>query len=294
MHIGGVVGPDEVWRAWNGAPGITVPLVVTAALYARGVQVVWRRAGRGRGVRRWQVGCFAAGIVAVAAALLSPLDGMAEALFAAHMVQHLLLIQVAAPLLVLGAPQYATFHVLSIPDRQRATAWWHARIALGRGLRAVTTVGAATALHAVALWSWHAPVLYDAALRSDAIHAAEHLSFLGTGVLLWWSVLRPRGRGRAGYPAGVLAVFGTMLHSGALGALLTLARSPWYPAHAGGAAAWGLSPLEDQQLAGLVMWVPGGLLYVAATAVLFGTWLQGRYTRPPTRSAARQPVYALD
>jgi cytochrome c oxidase assembly factor CtaG len=124
-------------------------------------------------------------------------------------------------------------------------------------------------VHLAAVWAWHVPMLYEAALANRAVHAAEHAAFLGTGVLFWWAVLHRK----QSYGAGVLYVFGMALQSTLLGALLTFARAPWYTSHLGSTAEWGLTPLEDQQLAGLVMWVPGGLVYLMAALTLFGLWL---------------------
>jgi cytochrome c2 len=106
------------------------------------------------------------------------------------------------------------------------------------------------------------------------MHALEHLSFFGTALLLWWTVLQPLGRRRTGYPASILLLGGTLMQSGALGALLMFARTPWYPLHAAGARAWGMSLLADQQLAGLIMWVPAGFVYVIAAALLFMQWMR--------------------
>jgi cytochrome c oxidase assembly factor CtaG len=128
-------------------------------------------------------------------------------------------------------------------------------------------------LHLAALYVWHLPVLYDAALGNDLIHALEHLSFFGTAWLFWWLIIDEKGRRRLGNGPAVLFVFLAGLASGALGALLTFAPAPLYPIQALGARAWGLTPLGDQQLAGLIMWVPAGVVYVLAAAVLFLRWM---------------------
>jgi cytochrome c oxidase assembly factor CtaG len=249
-------------------PGALVSVLVLAAVYARGVRKVWSWAGRGRGVRVWQAAAFGGGVLAVLVALETPLDALSEALFSAHMVQHLVLILVAAPLLALGSPRVAL--AWSMPP----TRLW--RLVPGRA-------SVAFILHAVALWAWHVPILYEAALANRAIHAAEHASFLATGVLFWWTLLH------RGYGVGVLYVFGMAVQSTVLGALLTFARGPWYTSHLGSTAAWGLTALEDQQLAGVIMWVPGGLIYLVAALALFGLWLSaGAGPAPgPSRRARR-------
>jgi putative membrane protein len=283
-------------------PGALVSLIFVAALYVRGVRALWARAGRGRGVRVWQAAAFGGGLLAVLVALETPLDRLSEALFSAHMVQHLVLMLVAAPLLALGSPRLAL--AWSLP----ATRLW--RLIPGRP-------SVAFALHVVALWAWHVPSLYDAALANGAVHAAEHASFLATGVLFWWALLPAPGprlarlaapgtepstsvhvsarRGEhAGYGLGVLYVFGMALQSTVLGALLTFTRAPWYTSHLGSTAAWGLTALEDQQLAGVIMWVPGGLIYLVAALALFGRWLSaGAAPAPGPSTPARRSAGQL-
>jgi len=238
------------------------------------VRELWRRAP-GRGVRRWEAWCFLAGWATLALALLSPVHALGEALFSAHMVQHLVLIVVAAPLLAAGAPLLAClWAVPDAPRRRWARAWARAR-RLRAAVGAVTAPGVVWVLHVAALWAWHLPRAYDLALRDGAVHALEHASFLGTAVLFWWVALQPVGRRRLGRAAAMLYVFAAGMQGAALGALLTFARVPWYLGHGTAARAWGLTPLEDQQVAGLIMWVPGGLAYLIAAGALFVAWLRG-------------------
>lgn len=126
--------------------------------------------------------------------------------------------------------------------------------------------------HAAALWFWHIPALFDATLGNEWIHAAQHLSFFLSALLFWWSLFYARGRNA--YGKGVLYVFTTGVHTGILGALLTLSSRLWYRAYANSSALWGLTPLEDQQLGGLIMWVPAGLVYLGAGLSLFSVWLR--------------------
>ncbi len=281
-HGDEVIGPTQLWRAWRLDPGIVIPLVLSAWLYMRGVRALHarerralgeaaadraatssiRRGTRGwPGIRRWEAIAFAAGWVALAIALVSPLHPLGETLFAAHMTQHTLLMVIAAPLLVLGRPVVA--FLFAIPMRWRRAL---GRLTRARPLRAtwraLTEPVAAFGIQTVALWAWHAPRLYQAALASEAVHALQHLSFLGAALLYWWSLLHLRGREGDGVAA--LSLFATMVQTGLLGALLTFSITLWYPAYASRAAAWGLTALEDQQLAGLIMWVPAGLVYIAA------------------------------
>jgi cytochrome c oxidase assembly factor CtaG len=128
-------------------------------------------------------------------------------------------------------------------------------------------------VHAIALWTWHIPLLFEAVQRNEAIHTAQHLSFLISALLFWWALIHGP-QGAMGYGAAVLYLFTTSIHSGALGALLTIAGSVWYPSYTDLTASWGLTPLEDQQLGGLIMWIPAGLVYLIAGLALFAGWLR--------------------
>jgi cytochrome c oxidase assembly factor CtaG len=263
-HPGHPAGGD-----WNGEAWIIATISASLLLYVVGTARLWRRAGIGRGITTAAAARFAAGWGALAAALLSPLDAWAEGSFALHMVQHELLMVLAAPLLVMSRPLEAWTWAL-------APRWRHALAALGRarplaGLwRALTDPVGAWTFHAVALWAWHVPWLFSMAVRDPAVHALQHSCFLLSALAFWWSVLA-KGLQRAQAPA-LASLFTTMLHTGALGALLTFAPSPWYP-HSDTLNLLGLDALEDQQLGGLVMWVPGGLAYLAAGLAIVGRWL---------------------
>lgn len=219
------------------------------------------------------VWCFAAGAFTLALALVSPLDNLSDDLFSAHMTQHVLLSVVAPPLLVLGAPHLALVWALPRGVRRRAVLAVRHSTVRGAWL-AITAPSVAWILHAIAMWSWHAPRAYELALGNDAVHALEHLSFVGTASLVWWPIVYPRTTRRAAYGLGVMTLFATAMQTGVLGALIALSHHLLYPAQAAHTLRWGLGALEDQQLAGLIMWIPGGLLYLAAMAVLFVRWLE--------------------
>jgi putative membrane protein len=271
-HPGEPLGPHQLWGAWSWEPGIVLPLALGAGLYAVGLRALWRAAGPGRGIRKRDAAAFALGWATLALALLSPLHRLGEALFSAHMVQHELLMALAAPLLVLGRPLVP--FVWGLPPGWRRTLGRWTGGDRFRGVWATLTHPVtAWSLHAAAIWIWHVPSLYEASLRSEAVHALQHASFLGTALLFWWSVLEGRRHGRLGWPGAVIALFTTAVHTSILGALLTFSTRLWYPLYGATSAAWGLTPLEDQQLAGLIMWVPGGLAYLVAALALMASWL---------------------
>jgi cytochrome c oxidase assembly factor CtaG len=263
---------DELWRAWAFEPLIVVPLVLSGWLYARGVRRLWLAAGAGHGVRKWEAACFAGGLLALAVALVSPLHPWGNVLFSAHMAQHELLMLVSAPLLVLGKPAVAMLKALP-PGRARRLVALTRPASVQTAWRAVTTPLAAWLLHAVVLWVWHVPVLFTAALRSEFVHAIQHVSFLASALLFWWAVTHGPRRA-TGYGAAVLYMLTTAMHSGILGALITLAATVWYPDYLAATASWGLTPLEDQQLGGLVMWVPACAAYIVAGLAFFAAWLR--------------------
>jgi cytochrome c oxidase assembly factor CtaG len=271
--------PHLAWT-WNTDPVVLVPIVALGLLYGVGIVRLWSRAGVGRGVPPWRALACAAGLAALVAALLSPLDAAAEASFAMHMSQHMLLVVVAAPLLMLG--NVGVVALTALPGRVRVPLGRAFATPALRRVRAwLFAVPLATAVHGVVLWLWHAPRLYDAALADPLLHYLEHLTLFGTAVLFWWSVLGAGRRGMLGYGAGVGALFLTMLHSGLLGILITLAPTPLYASYADGAPWATLGPLEDQQLAGIVMLLPGGLVYLMAGLGLLAAWLAAAEVRAP-------------
>jgi putative membrane protein len=254
---------------WEFDPWVVIPLLLSAVLYVRGVVLLWRRAGMGRAIKRWQAACFATGWATLVIAVVSPLHELGEHLFTAHMIEHELLMAAAAPLLAVSRPLGAFLQALPRNIRGgilHASAFWPVRSIWHWLLLPLT----ATVLHGIAIWIWHIPVLLDATLTSEALHRFQHICFLGTGLIFWWAILR---RARREHGVGALHVFATMVHTGVLGALLTLAPRVLYPVQTADAPSFGLSPLEDQQLAGLFMWIPGGVIYLAAGLALLGLWL---------------------
>jgi putative membrane protein len=277
----------EVMRWWTWEPFEVAGLLVSAVLYASGASRLWRQTGGRRALRPGQAASYGAGLLVLVVALLSPLKALSDILFSAHMTQHELLMVVAAPLLVLGRPLVPTLWALPPDTRERVASWVHARPAR-IAWRALTGPLAVWAIHGTVLWAWHVPALFEGAMRHDAVHAVQHLSFLVTAAFFWWAVLHGR-YGRLGYGAAVLFVFTTGLHSGVLGALLTVSPSLWYPIYAQRGAPWGVSPIDDQQVAGLIMWVPAGAVFLVIGLALFAAWLGESERRQVYASTAEAP-----
>jgi putative membrane protein len=267
-HTGRAPEPHDLWSAWSAQPVVLVAIGAGTWAYLLGVRRLWARAGRGHGVAAWRVGCWLGGMLAVAIALLSPVDAVSEALFAVHMVQHLLLMLAAAPLIALAEPLLPMLWAMPQGARRAVGGWWRRAFVLRAVWRAIARPFAAWMLHVGAVLLWHLPRLYDAAARDPAVHVLEHLGFVATAVLFWWVLTDRRARRHLGTGAAILYLFTAALASTLLGAAIALAPHPWYTAHWGTTAAWGLTPLEDQQIAGLIMWVPAGLVYLIALAPL--------------------------
>jgi cytochrome c oxidase assembly factor CtaG len=261
----------DVRTTWTLDPWVILPLALSAGLYGIGAARLWRRAGRGHGVKLWQMLCFASGWALLAVALVSPLHWLGERLFVAHMIEHEILMAVGAPLMMAAQP--AATMLWAFP--RSARRWIGALVrspAMIRTWRHAMNPAVATALHGVALWIWHVPVLYEMALRMPRVHWLQHLSFLLTALLFWRALFRKIPQ-EWGYGVAVMCLLVTSLHSGLLGLVIALARHPLYPLQTNAALEWGLTASDDQQLAGLVMWVPTGVIYAVAALALAALWI---------------------
>ncbi len=291
-HAGAPPAPHDLWQAWNWDPWLLGSLAITSYLYGRGVYALWQRAGVGRGISRRQILLFSLGLLTLVVALVSPLDALSDALFSAHMVQHMLLLYVAPLFFVLGAPPVLFMWAIPQPWRRPMTHWWRQQFwhhLVHRLWQVVLNPLTIWALFGLVLWLWHAPLFYQAAVLNRFIHVLEHISFFGVSLLFCW-LLVYAGRYRStGYGTILLIIFTTAMHSGLLGALLTFAATPLYPVYAATVAQWGLTLLVDQQLAGVIMWVPVGFFYLAAMLILVARWLRAmEQTQAPTQPTLAQ------
>lgn len=247
-----------------------VPMLAAAALYAAGYARLSRRSDHGRGELARRGRFFVLATAVLAGATLSPLHALGARSFTAHMAEHELIMLAAAPLFVLARPLAVMIWAFPTAARQGLAAIPRSRT--GSGLwRFFTDPLLATVLQAAALWIWHLPSLFDLALRSEAWHGAQHIAFFVTALLFWSAMLSPR---RSPWSAAA-CLFVTSMASGALGAFMALSESPWYAPYAAlGLAAFGLTPAEDQQLAGALMWAPGGLFHAAVAIALLAPALR--------------------
>lgn len=243
---------------------VVTGLAVMATLYALGRL---RSGDDARGRTRLAAAAFWAGWLAMLVAVLPPLDALVVERFSAHMLQHELLMLVGAPLMIAGRPLATAMLALPMTARRAAAGLLQQR-GVGGAWTFLSAPVVAWALHGLAVWIWHVPALYEGAVRHEALHFVEHATFVGTAVLFWSGLVYGR-YGRAGYGASVFFVFTTLVHTGLLGAVFTLAPAPFYGVYAERTP----DPVADQQIAGLVMWVPAGLVLTLTGIALFAAWL---------------------
>jgi cytochrome c oxidase assembly factor CtaG len=235
---------------------------------------------------RLSAALFAGGWIVVGIALFSPLHEASEQIFSAHMIQHELIMALAAPMLVLARPAGLFLRALPLVVRDRAAGMMRHDVVRASWARMTRPVEA-WIIHAVVIWGWHIPALFQATQHNFWIHAAQHFSFFASAVAFWWSIFQGR---RAGRGMAILSLFTTAVHTGVLGALMAFSRAPWYPVYANGAAEWGLTPLGDQQLAGLIMWIPASAAYLIGALILTRRWLRDSEWDVAERERARAMV----
>ncbi len=258
---------------WSAEPAVLVPIVLSTLWYLAGFARLARLHTTVPLYRPKQALCFLAGELTLVLALLSPLDDLADQLFSAHMLQHMLLLMAAPPLLVWGRPAMAFLWAFGPAGRKRLGKAWQA-LGLTHGINGL--------MHPLLVWVlfcgvfivWHFPDPYQWALHDETVHTVEHISFVATALMFWTIVIEPSGRRRLDYGATLLFILTAAVLSSLPGAIITLAAMPLYPDYAAGTQRWGLSLVQDQQLAGLLMWIPGGMVYLVAAGAVILKWLE--------------------
>lgn len=253
--------------AWTLSPDLLVPLGLTLIIYLLG----WARLSR-RASTPIRPALFLSGWTVLTLSLVSPLHEAGERSFTMHMIEHEL-IMLPATLLIAASGAGGLLAWGLPPSLRRALAggWKSPLQSLWKRLTEPVT---ATTIQGIILWAWHAPPLFNRALDSFGWHIAQHACFFLSSLLFWWAMLHPRERG-SGYGLSAACLFATSLIGGALGALMSFSSSPWYADYAAmGMTGVGLDPVDDQRLAGLIMWIPGGLVHGAAALTMFYKWLK--------------------
>ncbi|HZR39115.1 MAG TPA: cytochrome c oxidase assembly protein [Ktedonobacteraceae bacterium] len=256
------VGLNFWLTQWNWQPTIVFGTIIAIALYIYAIGPLREKYFPGEQVKMSQATAFLLGIMFIFLSLFSPLDKLGDDyLFSAHMVQHLFLTIVGPPLIVAGLPAWLVQPLLC----NRVI------FAIGRFL---TRPLVAFLLYNANFWIWHAPSLYDATLYNDTLHIFEHLTYIALGVIYWWPVFSPLKEGwpRLSIGGQVLYIFLGGMPTVALGAGLTF-TSPLYAPYIYAPRVWGISPSVDQQLGGLIMWVPANIAYIVVASVLFLRWM---------------------
>jgi putative membrane protein len=260
--------PAERSLNWNTDP-LTWPVLLGLAL---AYHLGHRRAGKVVGAKEYYL--FMGSITVLLVALISPLAAMSEDLQAWHMIQHMLIMMVAAPLFVMGAPLHILLWSLPAPFRKHFApllGWLNGQKS---GWYFLWQPIILWAVFALTLWVWHLPNLYQAALAHQRLHDLQHISFFASACLFWRILLDPFHRLKLGRGLGIMYLFATSLHATLLGVYMTLSPKLWYPFYQGRTRGWSISEMEDQQLAGLIMWMPACSIYVLIGALLFYRWLQ--------------------
>lgn len=246
--------------SWNWEPSILIGLALQAGVYLACVGPLRRRFPGSAPVPATQVQAFLLGVLVLFIALVSPVDTLAAVLLSSHMVQHLLITMIAPPLLLLGTPRWLFRPLLRLP------------LALPIG-RLLTNPIFTFAVFNLTFALWHAPAYYDAALRSDAVHILEHATMFVASALTWWPIFSPLDElPSLPAPLQCLYLFFESIPPTILGALITFSGGVLYPTYARAPRVWGIAPLDDQQLGGLIMWIPGALIYLAILTVVFFRW----------------------
>ncbi len=258
---------------WNLEPSILFGVALLIAAYLAAAGPFRTRFPSSTKVARARVFAFLLGAFILLFALISPLDEIGDRyLFSAHMTQHLLLTLVAPPLMLIGTPGWMLRPLLRDPVVLRAA-------------RALTNPLVAFALFNIDFIIWHLPPLYEATLQNNFIHIFEHLLFIGTAFLNWWPILSPLPElPRLPAPAQILYLFAQALPATILGAFIVFAPVPLYATYAAAPNIFGIDPMNDQQFSGLIMWMPGGMIYLLALSVVFFLWLDRE------ERAGRKPV----
>jgi putative copper resistance protein D len=258
-----------VLAQWSFDPLAVIGLLLAGGLYVAAVRQV-NAAHPANPHPRWRTWLFLGGLATIGVALLSPIEAYEGALFSVHMVQHMLLQLVAAPLLLAGAPITLALRVASPAVRRRLLAILHSRV-----LRALSFPVLAWALFAATNWGWHYSTLYNDALENQLLHYLQHANFLVVALLFWWPAIgADPSPWRLPHPVRLFYLFLAMPQQSFLGVSLLQAPTVLYPHYVTNVRDWGMTPLEDQQLGAVIMWVVGDMAFLAGMAVVVILWMR--------------------
>jgi cytochrome c oxidase assembly factor CtaG len=292
---------DPVTRAillsWNWRLVVIIPLLILGILYTVG----WLRLRRRTAVNRtrtrrpgqprpltatWRLVSYWTGLFFIGIALLSPIDALGQQLFFMHMIQHLLLVMIAPPLLLIANPMPVL--LWGLPEKwRRATGkglsrLLHRKSPFRLGLRAATSAGVVWLIWTIALIGWHDAAMYNAALYSEFVHDLEHLSFFLASMLFWWVATGagPRIHRQLGTMGRIIFVLAAVPPNMALGVILSFAEQATYSYYEAVPRLWGIDPLTDQRIGGVIMWIPGSMMFMLAALILAAQFLDDEEGKP--------------
>jgi cytochrome c oxidase assembly factor CtaG len=272
----------QLLRVWDPRPEVVLVLLLAATLFSLGWwrlrQVPSRRFARG-----WRLAAYLSGLALLGLALLSPIDTLASYLLSMHMVQHLLLIMLAPAFLLIANPLAFTLWGMPAGLRHRAGGLLRSGSWLRRALKTTTSPGVVWIALVVILVGWHDPRAYDAALRSEIVHNLEHLTFFGVAMLFWWHVTGagPRLHGSVSAGIRIALLLATIPITMGIGIVIALSTGPIYLNYLTVPRVLGLSVMEDQRLAGAIMWIPGSMMLILAALILLARIMSAEESKPP-------------
>ncbi|HJM54204.1 MAG TPA: cytochrome c oxidase assembly protein [Dehalococcoidia bacterium] len=282
LHLGGesrepLDSFSAFWSEWALVSPVTVVLLFLYGVYLFGLYRLNSRAGKSdvMSISAGRVALTTLGFAALTFALVGPVDVLAEDQFFLHMIQHLMLTLIAAPLMLAASPVAAYLWSLPADVRHVVSGSLAGHGRTNWVLRKLTFPRAVIIVYILTMYVWHLPVLYDAAIHSEPLHYLEHLMFFGAGMMFWWPIAGPAPmRSQLSYPQRLLYLMLAFTPSAALGAGLTLVGTVLYTHYEATPMHWGVGAGEDQSIGGLIMWVPGSFILVGAATVLFFKWYE--------------------
>jgi len=263
---------------WQWDPAFLLNVAFIIWLYSRGLIVIRQSLSKRVKFNFVNVLCFSVGMLLLLVCLISPLDALSSQLASAHMTQHMTIMTVAAPLIAFGSPTLIIS--LGFPTIGQRLLRQLRPFSKRLSRTPTNSLSLPWFLYAATMWGWHYPVLYEAALGNRFVHDLQHISFFCAALLFWQPIVDPLHRPRTNGGLAVLYLFTTTLHATILGVFMTVAPTVWYSDYNGLTELWGLTALEDQQLAGLIMWMPACLAYAAVAIWLFSIALARDSVRP--------------
>lgn len=284
---------QSLWERWSLDPELLIPVLLLTTLYLRGLSV-WRN--RSRPHPTWRTASYLLGVTVLLLAIESPLDALAEHHFSMHMIQHELLMMLAAPLILLGAPTTPVLRGLPRSVRRRFVRPIMRRPEAHLLYQTITHPLIVAVTFTALLWAWHlAPGWYDSALENRVLHDLQHVSFMLSGLLLWWNIIDPAPlKSRIGYITrmGLLVVLSTP--KSFLGALITFNDSTLYGFYEEVRPILELTPMQDQEIGGLIMWVPSQMMFLLSAGIVFAVWAHKAEKRQQEEDAQRIKATAAD